>query len=176
MGTHTDESYAYSQHLLWGLGEGTSTVLVFCAPAFPIIFNSGRRSSRLKISSSWSPGHRKHPSEEGQRPWPRLAHKRGSVDDYHRMNEGSATHLQELEQGNYEMRSSQRLEEEHPLHSYLGLGIMKTGEHVYGLQTKPPIMKTTEIQISTHTGTNSPTTNRRQEELRHPWTEIRSCS
>lgn len=92
------------------------------------------------------------------------------------MNEGSATHLQELGQGNDEMRSSQRLEDEHPLYSHLGLGIMKKEEHVYGLQTKPPIMKTTEIEISTHTGTNSPTTNHRQEELRHPWTEIRSCS
>lgn len=148
MGAHTDESYAYSQHLLWGLGEGTSTVLVFCAPAIPIIFNSGRRSSRLKISSSWSPGQRKHSAEHRQ------------LDEYRRMHEGSAIHLQELGQGNDGMGSLQRTEEEHPLHSYLGLGIWKT----------------TEIQVSTHTETNSPTTTRREEKLRHPWTEISGSS
>lgn len=156
MGLHKDESYAYSQHLLWGLGEGTSTILVFCAPAIPIIFNRGRLPSRLKISAisaSWSPGQRKGLSEHRQRPWPRIAPNGADFDDYHRMHEDSATRLQEFGQSNSGL---QRQEEEHPLHGYLG------------------ILKTTEIEITTQNETDLPTMNNREEDLRHPWRDVRA--
>lgn len=150
-----DKSYAYSQYLLWGLGEATSTIVVFCAPAIPIMFNRGRRESRLKMSASWSASPRRRPSEHRQRPWPRIAPNSAAVDEYHRMNEGSATQLAQFGQSDSGMGHLQRQEEEHPLHSYLG------------------ILKTTEIEITTHTETDLPITSHRDEELRHPWREVR---
>lgn len=151
-----DKSYAYSQYLLWGLGEATSTILVFCAPAIPIMFNSSRRASNFKASPSWSAGQRKHPSEHRQRPWPRISSNSAAVDEYHRMHEESATHLTELGQNNSRTGSVQRQVEEHPLQSYLG------------------ILKTTEIEITTHTETDLPTIGHRQEEVRHPWRDVRA--
>lgn len=71
------------------------------------------------------------------------------------MNEGSATQLAQFGQSDSGMDNLQRQEEEHPLHSYLG------------------ILKTTEIEITTHTETDLPITSHRDEELRHPWREVR---
>lgn len=153
---YEDMSYGYSQHLLWGVGEGTSTILVFCAPAISIIFNRGRRSARLKMTSSWSAGQRKGLSDHRQRPWPRINPSNSAVDDYHRMQEDSATHLQTYGHSQSGGGSIQRQEEEHPLHGYLG------------------ILKTTEIEITTQTETDLPIIDHRDEESRHPWAEIRS--
>ncbi|KAK5634528.1 hypothetical protein RRF57_010242 [Xylaria bambusicola] len=38
MGYTRDLTYAYSRHLLWGLAENTSALLVFCVPAIPLAF------------------------------------------------------------------------------------------------------------------------------------------
>lgn len=35
-----DTTYAYSRHLLWGLAENTSALLVFCVPAIPLAFRT----------------------------------------------------------------------------------------------------------------------------------------
>lgn len=160
--SNDDKSYEYSQFLLWGLGEATSTILVFCAPSLPIILNGGRRTSQMKTFSPWSAGQQRHPSrsEHRQRPWPRIAANGAAVDEYHRMHEESATQLTPLGRENSGMGSIQQQDEEHPLHSYLG------------------ILKTTEIQITTHTETDLPTTagDHRGEERRHPWTDIRASS
>lgn len=159
MGIDKDKSFAYSQHLLWGLGEGTSTILVFCAPAIPIMFNSGRRTSKLKTSPPWSTDMQKRQSQHTQRPWPRIAPNSAAVDPYQRMDEESATQLTELGQIHSATSSIPRQDEEHPLHSYLG------------------ILKTTEIQITTHTDTSLPIQgHREEEELRHPWTSIRAST
>ncbi|KAI1111253.1 hypothetical protein F5Y14DRAFT_443449 [Nemania sp. NC0429] len=69
-----DTTYAYSRHLLWGLAENTSALLVFCVPAIPLVFRDtrpmesfyyalrervklfaelGRSSSNRKSASSW---------------------------------------------------------------------------------------------------------------------------
>ncbi|GAP86916.2 putative ribosomal protein L36e [Rosellinia necatrix] len=47
MMTTRDTTYAYSRHLLWGLGETTSAHLVFCAPAIPIAFRQASPMMRL---------------------------------------------------------------------------------------------------------------------------------
>lgn len=156
MSINEDKSYAYSQHLLWGLGETTSTILVFCAPAIPIILNGGGQASKVKLPASWSPGQRKRPSEHRQRPWPRIGSNSLAVDEYHRMNEESATQLTELGQSNSQTGSIQRDDEQHPLHNYLG------------------ILKTTEIEITTHTETALPIIGPIEEELRHPWVDNRA--
>lgn len=157
MHLHGDLSYAYSQHLLWGVGEGASTILVFCAPGISIVFNHGRRSSKLKMSSSWSLRQQKSLSDHRQRPWPRINHSSSkAVEDYHRMHENSATHLQTYGQSQSRRGSMQRQEEEHPIHGYLG------------------ILKTTEIEITTQAEMDLPVIINRDDDLRHPWAEIRT--
>lgn len=156
MSLHDDSTYAYSQYLLWGLGEATSTILVFCAPAIPIIFNRRSRASKLKESASWSPGQGKRQTELRQRPWPRLSSNSVAVDEYHRMHEESSTQLTHLGQSNSTTGSIRRHEEDHPLHSYLG------------------ILKTTEIEITSTTETDLPIQSHMGEDLRHPWTDMRA--
>lgn len=96
---------------------------------------------------------RKRPSEHHQRPWPRIASNSIAVDEYHRMHEESAIHLPEFGHRNSGTSSRHRQEEEHPLESYLG------------------ILKTTEIEITTHAETDLPIGSHREE-----WTDIRAGS
>lgn len=152
MRSNEDKSYAYSEFLLWGLGEATSTILVFCAPSIPIMINSARRISKLKLSQSrsWPSNIRKGPSDHRQRPWPRMASDSKGVDEYQRMTEDSVTQLDRL--GPDPRLSTIRNEDEqHPLQRYLG------------------IMVTTEIQVETHTETELPIIG----ESIHPWQDDR---
>lgn len=151
MSSSEDKSYAYSQFLLWGLGEATSTILVFCAPSIPIMLNRCGRASKLKTSTSWPAAQRRRLSEHPQRPWPRSVSNSTNGDDYHHMNEDNATQLDGFRQSYAETGSIYDPYEQHPLERYLG------------------ILKTTDIEITTHTETDLPIMGHRQEQPHHPW-------
>lgn len=151
MSSSEDKSYAYSQFLLWGLGEATSTILVFCAPSIPIMLNRGGRASKVKMSTSWPAGQRRRLSEHPQRPWPRSAGNSTNGDDYRHMNEDSATQLDGVRQSYAGTGSIYDQDEQHPLERYLG------------------ILKTTDIEITTHTETDLPIMGHRKEQPHHPW-------
>lgn len=151
MSSSEDKSYAYSQFLLWGVGEATSTILVFCAPAIPIMLNLGRRASKLKTSTVWPAAQRRRLSEHLQRPWPRSTSNSTNGDDYHHMNEDLTTQLDGVRQSYAETGSIYDPYEQHPLERYLG------------------ILKTTDIEITTHTETDLPIMGHKQEQPHHPW-------
>lgn len=97
-----DLTYAYSRHLLWGIAETTTAVLVFCIPAMPIAFRGPGLTSRIHaylrskirvyphtqaLSSGSIQGHA----------WPRATSEWGANRERHTMEECDGIHLTELQ-------------------------------------------------------------------------------
>ncbi|KAI0010708.1 hypothetical protein F4779DRAFT_627000 [Xylariaceae sp. FL0662B] len=153
MSSTEDITYAYSRHLLCGVGESTAAIVVFCVPAIPIAFRPAGPISRLKTKMRLLLGQHDRPSKIRRHSWPRTARESALVCEYRCMNEDSAEHLTELEHGTTPNCNVESQREENPIYSYMG------------------ILRTTEIEITTYRNTQLGTLSRQQEERRLPWLE-----
>lgn len=145
MSRNLDTTYAYSMHLLWGLIETTTAILVFCVPAIPIAFR-GCMVSRL---STWV-GSKKKQLKGGN--------VLSETDERHHwpqpVLEPAEAHLARQ----HSLRNSSR---DNVDDGHGGVaGLIQMG-----------ILRTTEIEVTTHEGSDSGASSIHHGITVYPWSD-----
>ncbi|KAI0457392.1 hypothetical protein F5B21DRAFT_501442 [Xylaria acuta] len=140
-----DTTYSYSRHLLWGLAENTSALLVFCVPAMPLAFRDTspmkdfystlREKARLLVDLRRRSSHRASSSS-----WPNDTSRDASIGEW---TENSQVHLKHIRVGG---DSGVYSDTHRPIQDPDGSGTDHFEESaIYG---QMGILRTTEIEIT----------------------------
>lgn len=102
MGSSPDSTYAYSRHLLWGLAEITTTELIFCVPAAPLMLRYPSLLHRIheflqSKMPTLSPRENISSNSSQHRTQPKASRREAPINEYPWMDENSDGHLTELE-------------------------------------------------------------------------------
>lgn len=137
----SDLTYAYSRHLLCGIAETTSAIIVFCVPAIPIAFRGGvgswqwgtRTSNRKSLFTSTTYLPPESSQQQRQRRGAQTSYGNSTIATtiraYHSMGEQNRVDLTEPRPARTHKRRISRNEcDESPLNTDVQMRILRTTE------------------------------------------------